>query len=387
MKRFAAATAMACLTLAAFPAAAQQKLKIGYVSSFSGPGALLGQHQYDGFMLALEHMGGKLGGLQPEIRKEDDQGKPDVAVKIARQMVEHEKVDFLTGFVFSNVLMAAVKPAIDAKTFLIGQNPGPVPLAGEQCSAFFFSTGNQNDVYEEHMAKHLSTKHKRIYLMAPNYITGRESLATIKRHFSGQVVGEVYTRLDQVDYSAELSQMRAANPDAVYVFYPGGFGINFVKQFHQAGLRGKIPLYSKATTDQTTLAAQGDAAAGSFEVTVWNGDLPNAANKKFVTDFRAKYKYEPSMFSAAAYDAAQVIDAAVRATGGKLADKQALRTAIEKVDIKSVRGGFKFNSNHYPQLNQYLTEVVKGPNGLNIVTRATLAEMAGDVYASKCQMK
>ncbi len=292
-------------------AASEETLKIGFVSTFSGGAGVLGQHMYDGFMLGVDHAGGKLGGMTTEIIKRDDQFKPDVGLEATRELVESDKVNFVVGFVFSNVLLAAAKPVLDSQTFLISGNAGPALLAGARCSPYFFSVAYQNDFNDEGAGIYYTNLgYKRVYLMAPNYVTGREALAGFKRTFKGEIVGEVYTKLDQVDYSAELAQLKAAAPDAAYVFFPGGFGVNFIKQFYQAGLRSQIPLLSKATVDLTNIAAQGDAAVGSKEVTHYNWDLDNPANKRFVTDFIKKYGYTPSIFSESSYDVAQLIDSA-----------------------------------------------------------------------------
>jgi branched-chain amino acid transport system substrate-binding protein len=371
------------------PAAAQEPLKIGFVSTFSGNAGVLGQHMYDGFMLGVDHAGGKLGGLATDILKLDDQFKPDVGLKLTRELVERDKANFIVGFVFSNVLLAAAKPALDSQTFLISGNAGPADFAGARCSPYFFSASYQNDFNDEGAGIYYTNKgYKRVYLLAPNYVSGRDALAAFKRTYKGEIAGELYTKLDQVDYSAELAQLRAAKPDAAYVFFPGGFGINFIKQFYQAGLRSEIPLLSKATVDMTNLPAQGDAAVGSKEVTHWNWDLDNPANKRFVTDFVKKYNYTPSIFSESSYDVAQLIDSAVRDVKGNLSDKDALRKALEKAQIQSPRGSFRFNSNHFPIHANYVIEAVKKGDGtVTLVTEQKLRDEAGDSFVSHCAMK
>jgi branched-chain amino acid transport system substrate-binding protein len=371
------------------PAAAQEPLKIGFVSTFSGNAGILGQHMYDGFMLGVDHAGGKLGGLATDILKLDDQFKPDVGLKLTRELVEREKANFIVGFVFSNVLLAAAKPVLDSQTFLISGNAGPADFAGARCSPYFFSASYQNDFNDEGAGIYYTNKgYKRVYLLAPNYVTGRDALAGFKRTYKGEIAGELYTKLDQVDYSAELTQLRAAKPDAAYVFFPGGFGINFVKQFYQAGLRSEIPLLSKATVDMTNLPAQGDAAVGSKEVTHWNWDLDNPANNRFVADFIKKYNYTPSIFSESSYDVAQLIDSAVREVKGNLSNKDALRKALEKAQIQSPRGSFKFNSNHFPIHANYVIEAIKkGDGALTLVTEQKLRDEAGDSFVSHCAMK
>jgi branched-chain amino acid transport system substrate-binding protein len=379
--------AVATVASLAMPAAAQS-VKIGFIATFSGPAGALGQNLYDGFMLGIDHAGGKLGGLTPEIIKEDDQLKPDVGLQAAQKLLQRDKVDFITGIVFANVMMAIYQPVIDSKTFLIGANSGPSPIAGARCSPFFFSSSWQNDDPHGAMGKYLQDKGvKRVYLMAPNYQAGKDALTGFKRFFKGEIVDEVYTAVNQPDYSAEIATLRSAKPDALYVFYPGGMGINFVKQYAQAGLVKTIPLYSTFTVDATTVAAQGDAAIGMFGAASWTADLKNPANERFVADFRKKYNYEPATYAAQAYDAAQMIDAAIKAVHGNLADKDGLRAAFKKADFKSVRGPFRFNNNGFPIQSYYLYEVVREDGKLLEHNRGTLITDLADAYAKDCPLK
>jgi branched-chain amino acid transport system substrate-binding protein len=382
-----AATAALLTGLVGAPAAAQT-VKIGFIATFSGPGGTIGTHLYDGFMLGIEHAGGKLGGLTPEVLKEDDQLKPDVGLQAAQKLLQRDKVDFISGVIFSNVMMAIYKPVIDSQTFLISSNAGPSPIAGAQCSSYFFSTSWQNDDPHAAMGKHLQDKGvKKLYLMAPNYQAGKDALTGVKRMFKGDVVDEVYTTVNQPDYSAEIATLRAAKPDALYVFYPGGMGVNFVKQYAQAGLVKTIPLYSAFTTDSTTVDAQGDAAIGTFGTAFWTSDIKNPVNEKFVADFRKKHNYEPSTYSAQAYDSARLINAALKATGGKVDNKDALRDALRKADFQSVRGPFKFNNNQFPIQNYYLYETVREGGKLLQVGRGTVLTNHSDAYAKDCPMK
>jgi branched-chain amino acid transport system substrate-binding protein len=371
------------------PAAAADRVKIGFIATFSGPAGSIGQHMWDGFTLGVEHAGGKLGGLTTEVIKEDDQLKPDVGLQVTQKLLEKDKVDFVVGTIFSNVMMAIYKPIVDSKTFLIGSNAGPSPIAGAQCSPYFFSASWQNDGPHEAMGKYVQDKgYKKLYLMAPNYQAGKDALTGFKRYFKGEVVGEVYTTLNQPDYSAELAQLQAAKPDALYVFYPGGMGVNFVKQYAQAGLLKDVPFFSAFTVDTVTLGAIGEAAVGTYGTAFWNTEVRNPASEKFVADFEKKYRYTPSNFSAQGYDSAVMIDAAVKAVHGKLEDKDALRTALRRADFKSVRGPFKYNVNNFPIQNFYLHQVVKDASGkLKLENRGVVFKDHADAYAKDCTMK
>lgn len=385
-------TALACLmaAIAASAAHAQaQKVKIGFVNTFSGPNAFLGNDQKDGFELALDHLGRKMGGLDVEVTYEDDQMKPEVGKQVTEKLIQVNKVDFITGFNWSNVLLASVKPAIDAKTFLISGNAGPHQLAGENCSPYFFSASWQNDQTPYALGETLNQKGiKKLYVLAPNYAAGKDMAAGVKAAFKGEVVGEDYTRWPgQVDFSTELSKVKAAKPDAVWVFYPGQAGVQFIQQYAQAGLKDQIPLYSVFTIDATTLPQIKDLGAGSLSTQSWVQDLDNPTNKKFVADFRKKYGRYPSYYSAQHYDAAMLMNSAVTATKGNLADKDALRDAMRKANFDSVRGRIKFNNNQFPIQNFYLQEVVKDANGdYTMKTLSTVLKDFKDSYGSKCSM-
>ena len=378
------------LGLTTVPASAADRVKVGFIATLSGPSAALGQDLLDGFKLGLKHRGGKLGGLPAELIETDDQLKPDVGRQAAERMVERDKVDIITGVVFSNVVMAMVKPVTRAKVFLVSSNAGPSALAGKDCDPYFFNTAWQNDNTHEAMGQHLTVKGvRRVYLMAPNYPAGTDALAGFKRLYKGEIVGEALTKLNQPDYAAELAQLRAAQPDAVYAFYPGGMAVNFVKQYAQAGLKEVAPLYGPSfLLDQTVLPAQGDAALGLYNTSFWSLQLDNPANKRFVADFEKEYGRLPSPYAAQSYDAAQLIDGAVAAVGGRIEDKDAFRAALEKADFPSVRGPFRFNRNHYPIQNYYLEKVVRDDKGRLVnELQGTVLTDHGDAYAAECAMK
>ena len=329
-------------------AAQAQELKIGIMAVLSGPQAVLGGQLRDGFMLGVKHAGGKLGGLPTTVTVQDDELKPDVAVGKAKQLIERDKVDFVVGPVFSNILMAIQRPVTEAKVFLISPNAGPSPLAGKGCSPYFFVTSYQNDQPPEVLGKHAQDKgYKKAFLLAPNYQAGKDMIGGFKKHFKGEVADEVYTPLGQLDFSAELARIAAAKPDAFFVFMPGGMGVNLVKQYRQAGLE-KIPFLSVFTVDESTLPAQQDAALGFLSGMTWAPNTDTPENKRFVADFEKEFGYVPGSYAMQAYDAAQLIGSAVKEVGGNLADKDGLRAAIRKADFKTVRGSFRVNTNGHP---------------------------------------
>jgi branched-chain amino acid transport system substrate-binding protein len=380
----------AAAILAVGPAVAQQKsVKIGFVSTFSGPTAAIGNDMRNAVELALDHMGRKMGGLPVEVIYEDDTLKPEVGKQKTEKLIESDKVDFVSGYIWSNVVYASYKPIVEAKTFLIIANAGETRLAGENCSPFIFSTSWTNDQNPHAVADYMNKKGvKSVYLLGPNYAAGKENLAGFKSAYKGKVLGEDYTTWpSQLDFSAELAKAKAAKPEAVYMFYPGAAGVQFLNQYAQAGLKGSIPLYTTFSIDSITLPRQKDAAVGVISALQWSADLPNEANKKFVTDFKKKYGTEPSFYAAQSYDAAMLIGSAVADVKGNLNDKAAVQKALEKADFKSVRGNFKFGPNHYPTQNYYMQEVVKEGDTYTQKTIATAEENEPNPHASQCSMK
>jgi branched-chain amino acid transport system substrate-binding protein len=379
----------AALLLAASPAAAQQKtIKIGFISTFSGPVAVIGNDMRNSFELALDHLGRKMGGIPVEVIYEDDGFKPEVGKQKTDKLIESDKVDFITGYIWSNVLLASLKSAVDSKTFLITANAGPSQLAGELCSPYVFSSSWNNDQTPQSVGMYMNQKNvKSVFLIGPNYAAGKDMLAGVASTFKGKVVGQELTKWpDQLDFSAELAKVKDAKPDAVFVFYPGRAGVQFLTQYAQAGLKGTIPLYTAFTIDELSLPLQKDLALGVPGAQQWVNDLPNDANKKFVADYRKKYNSRPSFYGAQSYDAAMLINSAVVATKGNLSDKNAVRKALEKADFKSVRGGFKFGPNHVPIQNFYLQDVVKDGNEFVLKTTATIVKDFQDAHHAKCKM-
>lgn len=367
---------------------AADPLKIGMLLTLSGPPAVLGKHINDGFQLYVEQQGGKLGGRDVEMLVADDELKPDVALTKVKGLLERDKVDFVAGVVFSNILQAVFRPVTESQTFLIGANAGTSTFAGKGCSPYFFSTSWQNDQIHEVMGKYAQDKgFKSVFLLTPNYQAGKDSVAGFKSQFKGQVVDEVYTKLNNLDFSAELAKIAAAKPEALFTFMPGGMGVNLVKQFKQAGLDKNVTFLSAFTVDETTLPATKDDAVGMLASAQWAPDLDNPANKAFVAAYEKKYGYVPSLYSSQGYDAAQLIDSAVKAVKGDLTDKKAVIKALEKADFKSVRGDFKFNTNHFPIQDYYLVKAVKRADGMyatSVVEK--VFDDYGDIYAAECKM-
>lgn len=387
MKRFLSTLAAgAALGMAAMPAQADS-LKIGFLATLSGPPAVLGQHMRDGFLLGVKKADGKLGGLETEVIVVDDELKPDGAITKVQGLLERDKVDMMAGVVFSNVMMAVYKPIISSETIFVGGNAGPSPIAGKGCSKYFFSASYQNDQNHEVMGKYAQDQgYGRVVLMAPNYQAGKDSLAGFKRHFKGEVVAEIYTKLGQLDFSAELAKVADAKPDAIFTFMPGGMGVNLVKQFEQAGLKESVPFLSTFTVDETTLPATKDQAVGLLSGSEWAPNLENAANADFVAAFKAEYGYAPSVYAAQGYDAARLIDASVEKAGG-IGDKEAVLAALKSAPFDSVRGDFSFGPNQFPVQDFYLVKAVEKDGAYVTEAVEKVFDDFGDAYADKCRMR
>src|SRR5471030_650321 len=390
--RKALLAASAALLLATGPCLAQQKsIKIGFVSTFSGPVAVIGNDMRNSFELALDHMGRKMGGIPVEVIYEDDTFKPDVGKQKTEKLILSDKVDFITGYIWSNVMLASLKPIVDSKTMMVDANAGPSQLAGELCSPYVFSTSWQNDQTPAAMGLYMNQKGvKSVFLIGPNYAAGKDMLAGVKSTFKGEVKGEEYTVWpSQLDFSAELSKARASGAESIFVFYPGAAGVQFLNQYAQAGLQKQLPLYTAFTIDELSLPLQKENALGVPGAQEWVNDLPNEQNKKFVADYRTKYPgLRPTYYGAQAYDAAQLINSAVVAVGGDTGKKDAMKAAMEKANFKSLRGPFKYGNNHIPIQNFYLQDVVKDVEGqLSLKTVATIVKDNQDNFHDKCPMK
>ena len=390
IRLFGTTTIAAALAFAA-PAMAQTPIKIGFISTFSGPQAAIGEDMRRSVELAKEHLGGKMGGKPFEIIYEDDQFKPDVGKQKSEKLVQQDKVNFVTGYIWSNVLLASLKTVTDeGDTILISSNAGPSQIAGELCNKNFFSTSWNNDQTPMAMGQYLQEKGvKSLYLMAGNYAAGKDMLAGVKRTFKGQIIGEDLTKWpDQLDFSAELAKVRAAKPDGIFIFYPGAHGVQFLTQYSQAGLKGQVPLYQVFSIDAITLPQQKELALGTLGAQEWVNDLPNEQNKKYVADFKKKHGVYPSFYGAQSYDAIMLIASAAEALKGDLASKDKVRAELKKANFKSLRGDFKFNTNQFPIQNFYIQEAVKDPEGMMTVkTIATAVKDAKDPYYEKCPMK
>ena len=389
MKKLVLGAAAALSTMVGSTALQADTVKIGFLNTFSGRAAVFGKHQKDGFELALDHLNRKVGGKGVEVIYGDDQRKPDAARQEVDAMLKKHRVDFVVGITWSNILAAVQKPVVRSKTFLISTNAGWSGMAGKQCSPYFFSTSWNNDQTPESMGKLLQDEPiDNVYLLTANYQAGKDMLAGFQRYYKKNIAGKILYKLGQTDFQAEISQVRAKKPGAIFGFFPGGMGIAFVKQYKAAGLDKNIPLYTVFTVDHMTLKGHGKAAIGTFHTNYWDIDSENPVNQRFIKDFIAKYDYHPSHFSAQAYDAELLINSAVKAVGGDLSNKDGMRDEMRKANFDSIRGDFSYNNNHIPVQNFYKREVVADADGnAKIVTRGVVFENHKDSHYQDCKMK
>nr|MBL8456663.1 ABC transporter substrate-binding protein [Zoogloeaceae bacterium] len=382
-------TAALVALLGASFANAADSIKVGMMTTLSGPGAGLGVDIRDGFELAVKHLGGSIGGLKTEIITADDAQNPETARQIAERFIQRDKVDVATGVVFSNLMLAVGPTFFGAETFYISANAGPSQYAGADCNPFFFNVAWQNDNLHEAMGKHMQDNGiKRAVLLAPNYPAGKDALTGVKRFFKGEVADEIYSKLGQLDYSAEIAQIRAARAEALYIFLPGGMGINFIKQYASSGMMKRTPLYAPGfSADEDVVKAVGAAMEGVYNTSHWYREADNAVNKRFVADFQQAFGRLPTLYASQGFDAAMLIDAAVRQVGGAIEDKNALRQALLTVTAPTTRGAYRFGNNHYPIQNYYLREVAEQADG-SISNRfvSQVMEDHQDAYAQDCKM-
>ena len=377
--------------LLSFSAHAANELKIGFLSTLSGPAGGIGIEIRDGFNLAVKLAGGKLGGLPTEVIFADDTLNPDTGRQLAERLLKRDRVNLMTGLVASRVLLA-VWPAIqEAKVFYIAPNATPTKLSGEGCSPYFVSASWPNEGYHEaagHFAKF--QRFKNAYLITPNDPVGRDATSGFKRGFAGTIAGEIYVKLNQLEYSAELAQIRAAKPAALYAFLPGSMGVSFIKQFGAAKLTSEVQLIVPGfVADQDILRAVGEPMLGTFDTAHWAYDLDNYANLKFVADFEREYQRLPSVFTEQGYTAALIIDSALRATKGRIEDATAFRSALLAAPerVKTPRGDWKFAPNGTPIQDYYLRLVAKDGQGRLVNKKiATLISKHVDFWAKDCRM-
>lgn len=364
-----------------------EPVKIGMITTLSTKAGYLGEDIRDGFKLAIAEEGGKLGGVPVELLVEDDGRKPEKGKQIANRYIKKDGVKIMTGIVFSNVAMAVVPKVVRDDIVYLSTNAAPSKLAGKGCSPNYFSVSYQNDNLDEVVGQYVTEAgHKSVYLLAPNYPAGKDHLAGFKRYYKGDIIGEVYTKLGQSDYAAELAALRAAKPEAVFFFLPGGMGINFLKQYSQAGLNESIPVYGPAFSfDERILGAVGDAALGVKNGSQWTHDLDNPANTAFVAAYKKAYGRTPTLYASQGYDTARLIGSALKATGGA-DDLDALRAALKQADFASVRGNFSFGTNQHPVQDIYIREVIKTGSGFTNKTVKKVFSNHVDAYADQCTM-
>ena len=386
---------VAAAALAASPALAADKVKIGFVTTLTTPAAVIGEDMKNAVDLALEHIGGKMGGLDVEVIYEDDAFSPEIGKQKTDKLVKEDDVDFVAGYIWSHVLLASRKSVLDAGKFLISSNAGPSQLAGELCHKNFFSTSWQNDQTPMALGEVLNQRGvNSVYIMAPNYAAGKNMVAGVERTYKGEIKGKDFTKWGkdaQLDFSAELAKAKASGAEAIFVFYPGKAGGAFITQYMQSGVAEDLKLYSVFTVDAISLRifqkADVKGVLGSLMTQFWSPDLEFDQNKKFVSGYLDKYGYYPSFYGAQSYDTIFLIKHAVEAVNGDLSNMDGMRAAMESADYPSVRGPYTYGNNHHPIQNFYLREAVVDDEGRwTTKVVSTVYENHQDSYASECKL-
>ena len=386
---------LALMILALPGVGSAESVKIGFVTTLTTGAAVIGNDMRDAVNLAVEDLNGTMGDLDIEVIFADDGFKPETGKQVTDKLVKSDDVDFVAGYIWSHVLLASQKSVLNADKFLISANAGPSQLAGKLCHRDFFSTSWQNDQTPMAMGAVLSQRGvSKLYVMAPNYAAGKNMVAGVERTFKGEIVGKDLTKWGkdaQLDFSAELAKAKASGAEALFVFYPGKAGGAFMKQYEQAGLADKLPLYTVFTVDAISLPklqqANMKAVLGSLTTGFWGPGLKNPQNARFVEGFLKKYGRYPSFYAAQSYDSIFLINSAVEAVGGNLQDRDGMRAVMGKANFPSVRGSFSYGANHFPIQNFYLLEVVDDGNG-NWTTeiRSTVFENHQDTYVADCRL-
>ncbi len=387
IRKFTIAAAAVGMVATSYPALAQKEIRLGFMSPLSGPLTFLGREQIMGMELALEQLKYKLGGLTVKVFKQDGRMSAATANQAVTKLLEQDKIDILTGLLLSNQTIAITKPLTDRGIFVVSGVSGPKPLAGAKCNPNFFAISWQNEGPSEALGKFMTQRGvKSVFAISQNYVAGRDHVAGVWHYYKGKRVGEIYVPRRHNDYAGEIARIRAAKPQAIFMFLPGRGGIGFLKQLKGAGLLGKIKVYGGSwVADEHSFKAVGDSAVGAELSNPWWAQLDNPTNKAFVRAFRAKHKRNPVFYAAFMYDVVNLLNAAVKEAGG-IKDKNKFRAALRNANFKSVRGNFKFNKNHFPVQDFYIGQVVKAGGKLTHKVIGKPFSGQGDRYAALCKM-
>lgn len=363
-------------------------VKLGIVTSLTGQNSAAARDLIDGVKLGIKRLNGQIAGMKTELSTADDQEKPEIAREEAARMVESKGVEFLTGPITTNLVKSVIQPVTDAGGFFLSTGAGPSAMAGKDCEPNFFVTTFENVTYGEvtgQAANDLGLKN--IALLQWNSPGARDLANGFKKQFKGTVDLEIYTPPSQLDFAGEIGKLRTVHPDGYYFFFPSQLLANFMKQLNQFDVGKDMKgLSYYISIDPVMLQQLGDIVFGQYITTYYSTSLDNPANKDFVDDFKKEYGNGPGLYAAHGYDLVTLLDHALKTVRGRLNDRDAVRKALEAVKFESVRGSFKFNTNHFPIENFYLTQIVRAPDGsLTYKVLKTYPNKA-DSFAAKCKM-
>jgi len=329
---------------------------------FTGPLTYNGEHNWDGMNLYLEQIGWTIAGRKVELIKEDDQANPQVGLQKVRKLVESDQVDLVCGPQGSNVAMAILNYIKQSGTFLLVSGAGNDAITWERIPRMFRTSISSWQLCHPMGAWVYDNLGKEAVLLGTDFAAGHDTLAEFKAAYTargGKVLKEIYPPLGTTDFSVYLTDVKAISPPVTYNWFGGTDAIRYVQQYAEAGLKEKTRMVGfAALIDSTSIVAQGRAALGVVTSTIYTDTLETPENKRFVADYRAKYKDYPDLFSEYGYVAARVIDETVKATDGDTADKDKLAAAMAKVTFNAPRGPFRFDPvTHHPIQNVYICEV------------------------------
>jgi branched-chain amino acid transport system substrate-binding protein len=348
-------------------------LKIGNLTTLSGPSAALPIDVYRGFVTYVKSRGGRLGGRKIEFVSADDQQNPAVAIQQAQRLVNEEHVDLIEGIFFTNVLLG-VRDTLDSlKIPTVVANAAANAITRDRRSPYIFRTSYTNYMLGAALAAwaaaHLP---KPIVTTAANYGAGQESSSSFRAfytHNSGQLDGDtIFSQFpSQADYQPIISQIQGRKPGAVWCFPAGGTeSIKFVKAYRQFGL-GNVPLIgnNNLTDPQSIVDALGSDGVGIRTSATWTPQVANAENKRFVAAFQKFFGGSPSAFAELGYKAAQFLDLALRKVHGDTSNKDRLAQAMAGVGSFVAPGG---RNKMDPATHQlivpfYLQQIVKRGSG------------------------
>ena len=346
----------------------QAKVKVGLLLPYTGTYAALGHNITDAMKLGFAEAGNKLGGREFEIIQVDSEADPAKAAANTNKLIVGAKVDFLSGPVHSGVAMAMAKIAREEGTITIVSNAGANAVTREMCGSNIFRTSFSNWQVCYPMGVEMARRGlKRVASVTWNYAAGKEMIGAFREGFEkggGSVTKEILVPFPNVEFQANLTEIASLQPDAVFAFFAGAGAVKFVKDYAEAGLKARIPLYGAGFLTDGTLRAQGQAAEGVFTTLHYADSLALPANIRFREAFKKSVNRDADVYAVQGYDTAKLLIRAMESVKGDTGATKALIAGMEQVQFDSPRGPWHFSKSHNPVQDIYLREVKNGDNAV-----------------------